>query len=107
MSNRPDSVEGKIVVESKAVEASEKVHFAIVRSYLKAVGLSEDGLILTFLVHAVDHKTSRRERGFGDHGPQTVKNSCVSCLLDTSDPSTLKFTFKLMEFWHQFPKGTR
>src|ERR1700746_1350705 len=34
-------VEGKIVVELKAVEALEKVHFAIVRSYLKAAGLSD------------------------------------------------------------------
>src|SRR5262249_40937416 len=40
-------VEDKIVVELKAVEALENVHFAIVRSYLKAAGLS-DGLILNF-----------------------------------------------------------
>src|SRR5207247_11463354 len=40
-------VEDKIVVELKAVEALEKVHFAIVRSYLKAAGLSDD-LILNF-----------------------------------------------------------
>jgi GxxExxY protein len=40
-------VEDKIVVELKAVEALEHVHFAVVRSYLKAAGLS-DGLILNF-----------------------------------------------------------
>ena len=40
-------VEDKIVVELKAVEALENVHFAIVRSYLKAAGLA-DGLILNF-----------------------------------------------------------
>ncbi len=34
-------VEDKIIVELKAVEALEKVHFAIVRSYLKAAGLSD------------------------------------------------------------------
>src|SRR5215472_16838138 len=40
-------VEEKIVVELKAIEALENVHFAIVRSYLKAAGLL-DGLILNF-----------------------------------------------------------
>ena len=56
-------VEGKIVVELKAVEALEKVHFAIVRSYLKAGGLS-DGLILNFLSMPLTAKRVRRERGF-------------------------------------------
>jgi GxxExxY protein len=56
-------VEGKIVVELKAVEALEKVHFAIVRSYLKAAGLS-DGLILNFSSMPVTVKRVRRERGF-------------------------------------------
>src|SRR5712692_7205456 len=40
-------VQDKIVVELKAVEALENVHFAIVRSYLKAAGLA-DGLMLNF-----------------------------------------------------------
>ena len=56
-------VEGKIVVELKAVEALEKVHFAIVRSYLKAAGLS-DGLILNFSSMPLTVKRVRRERGF-------------------------------------------
>jgi len=56
-------VEGKIVVELKAVEALEKVHFAIVRSYLKAAGLS-DGFILNFSSMPVTVKRVRRERGF-------------------------------------------
>jgi GxxExxY protein len=56
-------VEGKIVVELKAVEALEKVHFAIVRSYLKAAGLS-DGLILNFSSMPLAIKRVRRERGF-------------------------------------------
>jgi len=56
-------VEGKIVVELKAVEALEKVHFAIVRSYLKAGGLS-DGLILNFSSMPLTVKRVRRERGF-------------------------------------------
>jgi GxxExxY protein len=56
-------VEGKIVVELKAVEALEKVHFAIVRSYLKASGLS-DGLILNFSSMPLAIKRVRRERGF-------------------------------------------
>ena len=56
-------VEGKIVVELKAVEALEHVHFAIVRSYLKAAGLS-DGLILNFSSMPLTVKRVRRERGF-------------------------------------------
>jgi GxxExxY protein len=53
----------KIVVELKAVEAVEKVHFAIVRSYLKAAGLS-DGLILNFSSMPLTVKRVRRERSF-------------------------------------------
>jgi GxxExxY protein len=56
-------VEDKIVVELKAVEALEKVHFAIVRSYLKAAGLS-DGLILNFSSMPLTMKRVRRERSF-------------------------------------------
>ena len=39
--------EGKIIVELKAISALEDIHFAIVRSYLKAAGL-EHGLLLNF-----------------------------------------------------------
>ena len=56
-------VEDKIVVELKAIEALEKVQFAIVRSYLKATGLS-DGLILNFSSMPLTVKRVRRERGF-------------------------------------------
>ena len=56
-------VERKIVVELKAVEALEKVHFAIVRSYLKAAG-SSDGLILNFSSMPLTVKRVRRERAF-------------------------------------------
>jgi len=56
-------VEEKIVVELKAVEALENVHFAIVRSYLKAAGLA-DGLILNFSSMPLTMKRVRRERGF-------------------------------------------
>jgi GxxExxY protein len=55
-------VEEKIVVELKAIEALENVHFAIVRSYLKAAGLS-DGLILNFSSMPLTIKRVRRERG--------------------------------------------
>ena len=51
------------VVELKALEALEKVHFAIVRSYLKAAGLS-DGLILNLSSMPLTVKRVRRERGF-------------------------------------------
>jgi GxxExxY protein len=56
-------VEDKIVVELKAIEALENVHFAIVRSYLKASSLS-DGLILNFSSMPLMVKRVRRERGF-------------------------------------------
>ena len=56
-------VENKIVVELKAVETLEKVHFAVVRSYLKAAGLS-DALILNFSSMPLTIKRVRRERSF-------------------------------------------
>ena len=56
-------VEDKIVVELKAIEALENVHFAIVRSYLKAAGLA-DGLILNCSSMPLTMKRVRRERGF-------------------------------------------
>ena len=56
-------VEDKIVVELKAVEALENVHFAIVRSYLKAAGLA-DGLIVNFSTMPLTVKRVRRERNF-------------------------------------------
>jgi GxxExxY protein len=56
-------VENKIVVELKAVETLEKLHFAIVRSYLKAAGLS-DALILNFSSMPLTIKRVRRERSF-------------------------------------------
>ena len=38
-------VEGKLILELKAIAQLEKIHFAIVRSYLKASGLN-DALLL-------------------------------------------------------------
>ena len=40
-------VEDQIVVELNAVKAIEDIHFAVTRSYLRAVG-REHGLILNF-----------------------------------------------------------
>jgi len=56
-------IDEKIVVELKAIDALENVHFAIVRSYLKASGLA-DGLILNFSSMPLTVKRVRRERGF-------------------------------------------
>jgi len=56
-------VDNKIVVELKAVEMLENVHFAIVRSYLKATALA-DGLILNFSTMPLTVKRVRRERTF-------------------------------------------
>ena len=48
-------VEETIVVELKAIKAFEDVHFAIVRSYLKASGL-QHGLLLNFAKPTLDIK---------------------------------------------------
>jgi GxxExxY protein len=56
-------VEEQIVVELKAIDSLEKVHFAIVRSYLKASGLA-DGLILNFSSMPLTVKRVQRERTF-------------------------------------------
>jgi GxxExxY protein len=54
-------VDDQIVVELKTVERVENVHFAIVRSYLRATSLS-DGLILNFSTMPLMVKRVRRER---------------------------------------------
>ena len=56
-------IENRIIVEMKAVETLENVHFAIVRSYLKATGLADD-LILNFSTMPLTVKRVRRERTF-------------------------------------------
>jgi GxxExxY protein len=56
-------VEDKIVIELKAIDSLGVVHFAIVRSYLKAAGLS-DGLILNFSSMPSTVKRVQRERTF-------------------------------------------
>ena len=61
-------VEGKVIVELKAISALKDIHFAIVRSYLKAANL-HDALLLNFasvrlIVKRVGreyHPTSKRE----------------------------------------------
>src|SRR5215472_5894700 len=54
-------VEGKIVVELKAVSRLEDIHFAIGRSYLKATNL-EDGLLFNFATIPITIKRFCRER---------------------------------------------
>jgi GxxExxY protein len=53
-------VEGSVVVELKATTALEKVHFAILRSYLKALGLS-DGVLFNFAATRLTIKRVGRE----------------------------------------------
>jgi GxxExxY protein len=61
-------VEGKVIVELRAISALEDIHFAIVRSYLKAANL-RDALLLNFAsvrlivkrVGREHHPTSKRE----------------------------------------------
>ena len=53
-------VEGKVIVELKAITALEDVHYAIVRSYLKAANLT-DGLLLNFASPRLTVKRVGRE----------------------------------------------
>lgn len=53
-------VQSSVVVELKAIGALENVHFAIVRSYLKALGLN-DGLLLNFAATRLVVKRVGRE----------------------------------------------
>lgn len=54
-------VEGRVVVELKAIQALQDIHFAIGRSYLKATQL-EDGLLLNFATVPLTIKRFCRER---------------------------------------------
>jgi len=53
-------VEGKVIVELKAIKAIEDVHFAIVRSYLKATDL-QSALLLNFASMPLTIKRVGRE----------------------------------------------
>ena len=53
-------VEGKVIVELKAISALEDVHYAIVRSYLKAANL-QDALLLNFASTRLTIKRVGRE----------------------------------------------
>ena len=54
-------VAGRVVLELKAVKDLESVHFAVVRSYLKAVP-AESGLLLNFAAMPLTIKRVGRER---------------------------------------------
>jgi GxxExxY protein len=54
-------VEGKIIVELKAVSQIEDIHFAVGRSYLKATNL-QDGLLFNFATASLTIKRFCRER---------------------------------------------
>jgi GxxExxY protein len=53
-------VEGKVILELKAISALEDIHFAIVRSYLKAANLN-DALLLNFAATRLTIKRVGRE----------------------------------------------
>src|SRR2546430_13281525 len=55
-------VEGRVILELKAISQLEKIHFAIVRSYLKASGL-DDALLLNFASTRLVVKRVGREIG--------------------------------------------
>ncbi len=56
-----------VVVELKCIQAFEDIHFAIVRSYLKATG-KRTGLLLNFATHPLTVKRVHREPTPGDRG---------------------------------------
>ena len=53
-------IEQKVIVELKAITALEDIHFAVVRSYLKAAGLA-DALLLNFAATRLTIKCVGRE----------------------------------------------
>lgn len=53
-------VAGKVIVELKAIQALEDIHFAIVRSYLKATGL-QSALLLNFASRPLTMRRVGRE----------------------------------------------
>jgi GxxExxY protein len=53
-------VEHKVILELKAISALEDIHFAIVRSYLKAANLA-DALLLNFAAARLTVKRVGRE----------------------------------------------
>ena len=71
-------VEAKIVVELKAIEALANVHFAIVRSYLKAAGFIR-WTDLKFFVDASDRKTGSSRARLRSHRSATIKTFLLSC----------------------------
>src|SRR5712691_10486671 len=64
-------VEGKIIVELKAITELEDIHFAIGRSYLKATNL-DDGLLLNFATIPLTIKRFCRERRSNDLAPDLL-----------------------------------
>jgi len=62
---------GNVVVELKAVSALEKIHFSVVRSYMKAVGC-DVGLLLNFATMPLTVKRVGREK---DNLNLELKNS--------------------------------
>jgi GxxExxY protein len=65
-------VEGKIIVELKAISTLEDIHFVIGRSYLKAANL-EDGLLLNFATLPLTIKRFCRELPVqSEHGEKIV-----------------------------------
>src|SRR6266487_2816342 len=60
-------VEGKIIVELKAISELQDVHYAVGRSYLKATNV-QDGLLLNFATAPLTIKRFCRERAPTDSG---------------------------------------
>jgi GxxExxY protein len=64
-------VEGKVIVELKAIRVLDDIHFAIVRSYLKAANL-DDALLLNFATARLAVRRVGRE-----YHPMTIGENLV------------------------------
>jgi GxxExxY protein len=64
-------VEGKVIVELKAIRVLDDIHFAIVRSYLKAANL-DDALLLNFATARLTVRRVGRE-----YHPMTIGENLV------------------------------
>jgi len=69
-------VEGIAVVELKAISALEKIHFAVVRSYMKAVD-TDIGLLLNFGSMPLTVKRVGRERQSNLESENSGTEQCV------------------------------
>jgi len=81
-------VDGRLVLELKAIQSIEPIHFSTVRSYMKALGI-ESGIIINFSTMPITVKRVGRE--FGSPSslsfPEFLSSRFINYVLQTSDRS--------------------